>query len=593
MRRRIAAAMMLLLLLAPTAPACAWEMAADGVHYRMEADAAVIVRVDALLETLTVEPTFCGKPTRAEADGIEPFHADTLVLAPGITSLEPYAALIKQGGFKRIEFPATFLFDEMREERPLDTWLAAQPYLASVRLHETTPRDVYEKIIYSAAYLYQYAQYDLLDLFHAEDAHDDGTGAPYRAFTHIEIDPGHPTLYDIDGVVFERDTDTLLGFMPSRRGVYDVPAGTKAIGKGAFYLCDGLEQVRLPLDVARIEDRAFSLCAGLASIQLPPGLESVGAYAFYNCVSLAAITIPEYATVGAHAFDYCKELRAAYFPGASAEVDETAFGKCHQDLVVYAPDGTSAQRASAVAGVRWADMNGGTPQVLENPYHHYREAAIVHGMDAAEPVALYMDVSDTAKAIAWLDVGTTVEVLSWQGDFAKVSLPQLEGYMRREALRPVEKDLLRVVEVNLYGLDAFRLYTEPSLQAPYIAPQAYARYAVLQRFGTWYIVRGEEGALWYVPTCNADAYALNFDDEPILIVYTRSEEVVTALYSQPSFDSEVLGVYYDGTQVRTDGVYIRHGEEKAFRYVEIDGIVGYMPENALFNLRDEWFYYAD
>lgn len=55
-----------------------------------------------------------------------------------------------------------------------------------------------------------------------------------------------------------------------------IPAGTKTIGKEAFWGCGALTEIHLPESVEEIGDRAFGDCVGLREIRLPSQVRNIG-----------------------------------------------------------------------------------------------------------------------------------------------------------------------------------------------------------------------------------------------------------------------------------------------------------------------------
>lgn len=117
---------------------------------------------------------------------------------------------------------------------------------------------------------------------------------------NIYVREGHPTLKDIDGVLFTKG-DVLVRFPMSRQALYDIPNGTIGIGDRAFSN-SRLSQVGIPESVEYIGNYAF-LQSGIGEIDVPNGVKTVGDYAFSLCSNLIDVTFGEgVLTVGNGAF---------------------------------------------------------------------------------------------------------------------------------------------------------------------------------------------------------------------------------------------------------------------------------------------------
>ena len=87
------------------------------------------------------------------------------------------------------------------------------------------------------------------------------TNPPYWGCDSLEeyvVSPKHPTLKDIDGVLFSRDGSKLLHYPSGRpEEIYKVPSGCLIIGKGAFQGVQKIREIFLPDSVSDIEKDAF------------------------------------------------------------------------------------------------------------------------------------------------------------------------------------------------------------------------------------------------------------------------------------------------------------------------------------------------
>ena len=87
-----------------------------------------------------------------------------------------------------------------------------------------------------------------------------------------------------DGVLFERNTSTLVRYPAGRPGAeYEVPAGTRFIGDCAFHMCPDLGLVTLPDGLTSIGTAAFAGCFTLEELRIPASVSSIGEFAFHGC----------------------------------------------------------------------------------------------------------------------------------------------------------------------------------------------------------------------------------------------------------------------------------------------------------------------
>jgi hypothetical protein len=87
-----------------------------------------------------------------------------------------------------------------------------------------------------------------------------------RGLTSIIVDEANGTYRSIDGVLFTKDTITLVAYPAGKIDTnYTIPSGVTGIGERAFSCCVGLTNITIPPGVTSIGDRAFIGCKGFTS----------------------------------------------------------------------------------------------------------------------------------------------------------------------------------------------------------------------------------------------------------------------------------------------------------------------------------------
>ena len=91
--------------------------------------------------------------------------------------------------------------------------------------------------------------------------------------------------------------------------------GTHTIGNYAFWDCDALTSVSLPV-ATTIGNYAFGDCDALTSVSLPAAT-TIGNYAFRDCDDLANVSLPAATSIGDDAFSGCDALTSVSLPAAT------------------------------------------------------------------------------------------------------------------------------------------------------------------------------------------------------------------------------------------------------------------------------------
>ncbi len=152
----------------------------------------------------------------------------------------------------------------------------------------------------------------------------------------ITVDKNNKYYSSHDGVLFDKDSATLICCPAAITGAYTVPASVTNIGDGAFYDCMKLTSITIPASVTNIGDDTFYGCVNLTSVTIPESVISIGVAAFYNCMNLTSITIPESViSIGKFAFYYCTSLTSIIIPANVKTIGDFAFYKWTSSQTIY------------------------------------------------------------------------------------------------------------------------------------------------------------------------------------------------------------------------------------------------------------------
>lgn len=90
------------------------------------------------------------------------------------------------------------------------------------------------------------------------------------------VDPKNPSFSSEDGVLFDKNMETLLICPMTKSGTYSIPSNVTSIGAVAFKYCEKLTSIIISDSVTTIDDSAFYGCSNLTSVMIPKSVTSIG-----------------------------------------------------------------------------------------------------------------------------------------------------------------------------------------------------------------------------------------------------------------------------------------------------------------------------
>lgn len=158
-------------------------------------------------------------------------------------------------------------------------------------------------------------------------------------------DTTNKLFYVYDGALYKLDANgnpsTLIAYPAGKTsGTYSSPIVTATIGDYAFYGATKLTGINID-GVVSIGAHAFENCRELVTLTIPNTTVSMGEYAFASCAKLTAISFGNsLTTISAHAFENCTSLRSVYMPDTIMRIKDYAFNNCININVVLLGEGT-------------------------------------------------------------------------------------------------------------------------------------------------------------------------------------------------------------------------------------------------------------
>ena len=111
--------------------------------------------------------------------------------------------------------------------------------------------------------------------------------------TNINVDENNPNYRSIGGLLFSKDTTTLVECPKSKSGAITLPQNTKHLARYAFAYCQNITGVTFPEGLESIGYWAFVDNQRLNNVEIPSSVTHIGASPFVNCPALTNLSIAE------------------------------------------------------------------------------------------------------------------------------------------------------------------------------------------------------------------------------------------------------------------------------------------------------------
>lgn len=147
------------------------------------------------------------------------------------------------------------------------------------------------------------------------------------ALSAITVAEGNPVYHSVGNCLIETSSKTLVAGCKS--SVIPTDGTVTAIGRLAFYRCEGLTAVTLPESILSVGDSAFEGCTQLAEASLGSNVKTLGNSVFLDCAALAQIAIPDSVTaMGVFVFSGCTGLTSATVGDQVTTIGNSVFSGC-------------------------------------------------------------------------------------------------------------------------------------------------------------------------------------------------------------------------------------------------------------------------
>ena len=186
----------------------------------------------------------------------------------------------------------------------------------------------------------------VLEFLNREDVQDALVRNDMQELYRLAENPylGDITMGDLTGILIQAGIDPLLGmteiptsFLYWQEGIkeFNIPRGITKINNYAFAHA-GLENITIPSSVKVIDREAFYKCENLKTVKLPIGVvleDRVFRFSGLESVELKDVKLQDYST-----FRGCKQLKSAIIKGDTPVIPDETFKNCYKLTHVELPE---------------------------------------------------------------------------------------------------------------------------------------------------------------------------------------------------------------------------------------------------------------
>lgn len=184
----------------------------------------------------------------------------------------------------------------------------------------------------------------------------------------INVDEANPSYVSIGGILFSKDTATLVECPLGKSGTITLPQCTRHIAPCAFFGCASVTGVTLPEDLSSIGYWSFMNASRLNNVVIPSSVSYLGDNLFAGCSALNNLTIAEenshyymdgkaiYSAAGDTLVSCHKSADSVFLPNTLRVV--AGFGFNTNIKYVHVPDGvtTIVDNAFAYSSLKSIDL---------------------------------------------------------------------------------------------------------------------------------------------------------------------------------------------------------------------------------------------
>lgn len=204
------------------------------------------------------------------------------------------------------------------------------------------------------------------------------------------------------------DTIKPYTFAETALETVDIPGHIEVVDSFAFTNCNALRAVTIADGVTAIKGGVFSDCGQLSTLTLPASLSTIGHDTFHDCTALTAVSLPAgLRRIDDDLFSGCSNLSTVHLGAGIEEIGDCAFEDCRSLTAITLPPAVKRVESEAFTGTTLLSV---TVQAATPPEAEADAFDPIHYMNALLTVPVG-HAADYAAAPCWMNFQRRAETV--------------------------------------------------------------------------------------------------------------------------------------------------------------------------------------
>lgn len=251
----------------------------------------------------------------------------------------------------------------------------------------------------------------------------------------INVDEDNPFFRSIDGLLFSKDTSTIVECPIKKSGCISLPQNTKHIAPKAFTYCQTITGITFSDSLLSIGDAAFLYASHINNIAIPAMVSHIGHNLFGGCSALNNLTLAEgnshyfmdgkaiYSAAGDTLVSCHKSTDTVILPSTLRVVD--GFNSNRDVKYVLVPDGVTEICDNAFGNSSLVSIDLPSQMTLIDEYAFYYCQSLTNVSMPASLNTMGEGVFEECSNLASIDIPNSLHIIPQEAFYGCENLSQI------------------------------------------------------------------------------------------------------------------------------------------------------------------------